>query len=139
MKKFFYTTLTLVATLFATSCTMDIPSVTFSQDSYLIPASGGEIIIPVRNTGIDNVTISYSDNDNWEIDDNGDMIPTHGWIEVVKVIHDYKTTRTLESYNSGIVLRVAPHTGDYERRATLTVTSYSAADYLNISQSAPLK
>lgn len=102
----------------------------------MIPAAGGELIIPVRSTGVDDVKIDYSDNANWEIAENGDMIPSQGWIEVVKVINDYQSTRELAEWTSGVVINVKPNTNKYERRAVITVESFTASDAITITQPA---
>lgn len=136
MKTFFTIFSTILFSLSLTSCVKDIPSVSFPQSSYMIPAAGGELIIPVRSTGVDDVKIDYSDNANWEIADNGDMIPSQGWIEVVKVINDYQSTRELAEWTSGVVINVKPNTNKYERRAVITVESFTASDAITITQPA---
>ena len=73
MKTFFTIFSTILFSLSLTSCVKDIPSVSFPQSSYMIPAAGGELIIPVRSTGVDDVKIDYSDYATWEIAENGDM------------------------------------------------------------------
>lgn len=136
MKTFFTIFSTILFSLSLTSCVKDIPSVSFPQSSYMIPAAGGELIIPVRSTGVDDVKIDYSDNANWEIAENGDMIPSQGWIEVVKVINDYQSTRELAEWTSGVVINVKPNTNKYERRAVITVESFTASDAITITQPA---
>lgn len=136
MKTFFTIFSTILFSLSLTSCVKDIPSVSFPQSSYMIPAAGGELIIPVRSTGVDDVKIDYSDNANWEIAENGDMIPSQGWIEVVKVINDYQSTRDLAEWTSGVVINVKPNTNKYERRAVITVESFTASDAITITQPA---
>lgn len=136
MKTFFTIFSTILFSLSLTSCVKDVPSVSFPQSSYMIPAAGGELIIPVRSTGVDDVKIDYSDNANWEIAENGDMIPSQGWIEVVKVINDYQSTRELAEWTSGVVINVKPNTNKYERRAVITVESFTASDAITITQPA---
>ena len=104
----------------------------------MIPAAGGEIIIPVTSTGVDNVTISFSDNANWETDSNGDKIPVQGWAQIVKVINDYKSTRALENFNSGIVVIVEPNTTNSERRAYVSVSSLGLSNSVTIVQPASI-
>ena len=48
----------------------DTPSVTFDEQSYMMTAAGGQIVIPVQSTGVDDVNIHFSDKSNWEIDEN---------------------------------------------------------------------
>ena len=136
MKTFFTIFSTILFSLSLTSCVKDVPSVSFPQSSYMIPAAGGELIIPVRSTGVDDVKIDYSDNANWEIAENGDMIASQGWIEVVKVINDYQSTRELAEWTSGVVINVKPNTNKYERRAVITVESFTASDAITITQPA---
>lgn len=141
MKKFFCTALAIAAALFAISCDMvlkDYPIVYFENSSYMIPAAGGELIIPVKSTGVDNVTVGYSDNANWEIESNGDKIPTQGWVQIVKVIDDYQSSRALATWTSGIVVVVEPNNSNSERRAAITVTSLGISDAVTIVQPAAL-
>ena len=113
----------------------DIPSVSFSQDIYAVSRDGGEVIIPVRSTGVDNVTITYPNGDMWEVDpDTGDMTPS-GWITLVKVINDYKSeTRALLKRTSGLCLEIEPNDTDYERTATITVSSFTAEASITVRQ-----
>lgn len=123
---------------FTTSCSKDIPQVSFPESSYMIPASGGEMIIPVLSTGVDDVRIEYSDHADWVVAENGDMTPSQGWIELIKVINDYQTTsRTLAQWTSGIVINVAPNTTKYQRSATISVNSSTASATMSITQPAP--
>ena len=112
----------------------DIPAVSFSQDTYAVSRDGGELIIPVSSTGIDNVTIYYPDGDMWEVDSQtGDMIPAEGWIKLVKVINDYNT-RALAQWTSGISLEIAPNDTDHERSATITVRSFNTEATVTVRQ-----
>ena len=113
----------------------DTPSVTFNEDSYILPASGGELIIPVRSTGVDEARISFSDHSNWEVAENGDMVPADGWIKIIKIIKDYQTTRDLAEWSSGIVVSVEPNSSKHERSAQIIVESFSASDEVRVTQS----
>lgn len=113
----------------------DIPSVSFSQDTYAVSRDGGEVIIPVRSTGVDNVTITYPNGDMWDVDpDTGDMTPS-GWITLVKVINQYEpATRDLAEWTSGLCLEIEPNDTDYERTATITVSSFTAEASITVRQ-----
>ena len=113
----------------------DIPSVSFSEESYTVSSKGGELIIPVRSTGVDDVQITYrSGMDAWEIDpETGDRTPA-GWIKVVKVIEHYDVTRDLAEWDSGIVLEIEPNTVGVERIGYVTVTSFMAEEKVTIKQ-----
>ena len=112
----------------------DIPSVSFFEESYTVSSEGGELIIPVRSTGVDDVQITYrSGMDAWEIDpETGDRTPA-GWIKVVKVIEHYDT-RALAQWDSGIVLEIEPNTVGVERIGYVTVTSFMAEEKVTIKQ-----
>ena len=139
MSRLFKLSVVIVAvTLFSGCAQMDEPSVSFSESSYMIPATGGELIIPVRSTGVDDVRIEYNDMSNWEVDSNGDMIPVEGWMTIVKVIDNYQTTRELAEWMSGIVIDVKPNNNNSERSAVIVVKSYTAESSLRISQPALL-
>lgn len=136
MKRFFsILTLSLLALSFIGCNKSKNPTVSFHESSYLIPAAGGELIIPVKNSGIDDIIILYPDGSNWKIESNGDMTPIGGWIKIDKVINKY-STRALVSWTSGISITVEPNTTPKERKATITVTSYDASDEVRITQSA---
>lgn len=113
----------------------DIPSVSFSQDIYAVSRDGGEVIIPVRSTGVDNVTITYPNGDMWEVDpDTGDKTPS-GWITLVKVINQYEpATRDLAEWTSGLCLEIEPNDTDYERTATIIVSSFTAEASITVRQ-----
>ena len=97
---------------------------------------GLSVFREIKKTLPDESYIYYSDNANWEIAENGDMIPSQGWIEVVKVINDYQSTRELAEWTSGVVINVKPNTNKYERRAVITVESFTASDAITITQPA---
>lgn len=144
MKKLFF--VAVVASLtFAVGCEHEIipnkiydkPSVDFYEESMAVSAEGGNLIIPVNSTGVDNVTITLPTGDSWIIDENGDMTPADSWIKLVKVINEYDDpTRALAKWDSGISLIVEPNTTGYERTATIMVQSFQAIDTIVLTQSA---
>ena len=112
----------------------DVPAVSFNQDTYTVSRDGGELIIPVSSTGIDNVTIYYPNGDMWEVEpQTGDMIPALGWIKLVKVINDYNT-RALAQWTSGLKLEITPNDTDHERSATITVRSFNTEATVTVKQ-----
>ena len=132
MKKFL---ILAVATLAMVGCAIeDTPVVSFSQESYTVSSQGGELIIPVSSTGVDDVQITYQSGlDAWEIDpETGDKTPS-GWIKVVKVIEHYDT-RDLAQWDSGIVLQIEPNTSEIERVGYVTVRSFMAEAKVTIKQ-----
>ena len=132
MKKFL---ILAVATLALVGCAIeDTPVVSFSQESYTVSSDGGELIIPVNSTGVDDVQITYQSGlDAWEIDpETGDKTPS-GWIKVVKVIEHYDT-RDLAQWDSGIVLEIEPNTSEIERVGYVTVRSFMAEAKVTIKQ-----
>ena len=132
MKKFL---ILAVATLAMVGCAIeDTPVVSFSQESYTVSSDGGELIIPVNSTGVDDVQITYQSGlDAWEIDpETGDKTPS-GWIKVVKVIEHYDT-RDLAQWDSGIVLEIEPNTSEIERVGYVTVRSFMAEAKVTIKQ-----
>ena len=116
----------------------DKPKVEFYEESMTIGAEGGEMIIPVRSTGVDNVEIIYSYFDRWEVDaENGDLTPQEGWIKIVKVINEYEVpTRALAKWDSGISIVVEPNATGCERKAKISVQSFMLHDTIEIIQSA---
>ena len=115
----------------------DKPSVDFYEESMTVSAEGGDLIIPVNSTGVDNVTITLPTGDSWVIEENGDMTPADSWIKLVKVINEYDDpTRALAKWDSGISLQVEPNTTGYERTATIVVHSFQAIDTIVLTQSA---
>ena len=132
MKKFL---IMAVAALAMVGCAIeDTPVVSFSQESYTVSSNGGELIIPVNSTGVDDVQITYQSGlDAWEIDpETGDKTPS-GWIKVVKVIEHYDT-RDLAQWDSGIVLEIEPNEDGVERIGYVTVRSFMAEDKVTIKQ-----
>lgn len=132
MKKFLILAVAVLATV---GCAIeDKPVVSFYEESYTVSSDGGELIIPVNSTGVDEVSISYqSGMDAWEIDpETGDKTPS-GWIKVVKVIEHYDT-RDLAQWDSGIVLQIEPNEGGVERIGYVTVRSFMAEQKVTIKQ-----
>ena len=144
MKKLFIFAIVAMAA-FAVSCEevhfpgkiYDVPSVDLHEDTMTVSAAGGDLIIPVTSTGVDNVTITLPTGDSWVIEENGDMTPADSWIKLVKVINEYDDpTRALAKWDSGISLYVEPNTTGYERTATIVVHSFQAIDTIVLTQSA---
>lgn len=145
MKKLFFVAIAAVAFV-SVSCEETIfpnkiedkPFVEFFEESMTVGAEGGEVIIPVRSTGVDNVEIIFDYSDRWEVDEeNGDLTPQDGWIKVVKVINEYEVpTRALAKWDSGICIVVEPNTTGHERKAKISVQSFMLHDTIEIIQSA---
>ena len=134
MKKFL---ILAVAAIAMVGCAIeDTPVVSFYEDSYTVSSKGGELIIPVSSTGVDDVIITYQHSDDaWEYDqETGDKTPTGGWIKLVKVIKNYETTRDLAQWQSGIYLQIEPNTSDCERVGYVTVSSFTAEARVTIKQ-----
>ena len=124
-----------VAAMAMVGCAIeDTPVVSFNQESYTVSSNGGELIIPVNSTGVDEVSISYrSGIDAWEVDpETGDKTPA-GWIKLVKVIEHYDT-RALAQWTSGIVLQIEPNDRGAERIGYVTVRSFMAESKVTIKQ-----
>ena len=131
MKKFL---VLAVAALSMFGCAIeDTPVVSFYEESYTVSSKGGELIIPVNSTGVDEVSISYqSGMDAWEVDpETGDKTP-NGWIKLVKVIEHH--TRDLAQWDSGIVLQIEPNDRGFERIGYVTVRSFMAESKVAIKQ-----
>lgn len=114
----------------------DEPYISFHEDWMTLPAEGGEILVPLTSTGVDNVSIG--NDSTWVVDENGDLIPIDEWVEIVKVINEYDaeagSTRALAKWDSAIVIRVQPNDTSYARSATLSAHSFSATDRIIIRQ-----
>ena len=145
MKKFFFVAIAAIAVLgvscentFVPGKLEDKPFVEFFEESMTVGAEGGEVIIPVTSTGVDNVEIIFDYFDRWEVDEeNGDLTPQEGWIKVVKVINEFEVpTRALAKWDSGISIVVEPNTTGYERKAKISVQSFMLHDTIEIIQSA---
>ncbi len=114
----------------------DEPFIEFKEESVAVEPDGGEMVIPVTSTGVSNVEIEFQHGDNWEVDpENGDLTPKDGWIKFVKVIDQYDdATRALAKWDSGISIVVEPNHTGYERRAWITVTSFTKSDRILVVQ-----
>lgn len=145
MKKLFFVAVAVIA-VFGVSCENSIipgkiedkPFVEFFEESMTVDAEGGEVIIPVTSTGVDNVEVIFNYLDRWEVDEeNGDLTPQEGWIKLVKVINYYDVpTRALFKWDSGICIVVEPNATGYERKAKISVQSFMLHDTIEIVQSA---
>lgn len=145
MKKLFFVAVAVIA-VFGVSCENTIlpskiedkPFVEFFEESMTVGAEGGEVIIPVTSTGVDNVEFIFNYSDRWEVDEeNGDLTPQEGWVKLVKVINEYDVpTRALAKWDSGICIYVEPNTENYERKAKISVQSFMLHDTIEIIQSA---
>ncbi|MBR5770948.1 MAG: BACON domain-containing protein [Alistipes sp.] len=145
MKKLFFVAVAAIAVLgvscentFVPGKLEDKPFVEFFEESMTVGAEGGEVIIPVTSTGVDNVEIIFDYSDRWEVnEENGDLTPQEGWIKIVKVINEYEVpTRALAKWDSGICIMVEPNTTGYERKAKISVQSFMLHDTIEIIQSA---
>ena len=138
MKKFLFASLIACFALASCGKITDTPSLEFEQSSYVVSESGGELVIPVVSTGIDDVRVSYSLNsDRWDTDQQGNLTPKEGWIKIKKVI--WETTRELPVFDSGVVLEVEPNTSNYERKASVIVRSFTISKSVEIIQPGVLK
>lgn len=115
----------------------DIASIEFEAESMTVNAEGGQIVIAVESTGIDNVTFDFKGN-NWSIDEeNGDLYPTEGWIKLNKVINEFEdATRALARWQQGIDITIEPNETGYERRAYIIARSFNISDKIEIIQAA---
>lgn len=114
---------------------MDKPEINFDQEQMSVAAEGGDYIIKVVSTGVDDV---YFDFDNLEYSENGNLIPGEEWITLNEVIYDYdeNATRDLPLYISGIDITVAPNTTGKSRKARIFANSFTKTDYIDIVQAA---
>ena len=137
MKKFLFASLVACFALASCGKITDTPSLEFEHSSYVVSESGGELVIPVFSTGIDDVRVSYSHSDRWDTDSQGNLTPKEGWIKIKKVI--WETTRELPVFDSGVVIEVEPNTSSYERRAKVIVRSFTISKSVEIIQPGVLK
>lgn len=121
MKRLF-ALLLLLSTTLLTGC--DIPEVDFYERSYEVSAAGGEMIIPVNSTGLDEVGIKYYGSNNKD------------WCEVVEIIDHYDMTRALAEWDSGIKIKFTPNNSGKRRTVRIVATSFGAEDRVIIRQSA---
>ena len=121
MKRLF-ALLLLLSTTLLTGC--DIPEVEFYERSYEVSATGGEMIIPVNSTGLDEVGIKYYGSNNKD------------WCEVVEIIDHYDMTRALAEWDSGIKISFTPNNTGKRRVVRIVATSFGAEDRVIIRQPA---
>jgi hypothetical protein len=119
MKRLF-ALLLLLSTTLLTGC--DIPEVDFYERSYEVSAAGGEMIIPVNSTGLDEVGIKYYGSNNKD------------WCEVVEIIDHYDMTRALAEWDSGIKIKFTPNNSGKRRSVRIVATSFGAEDQVIIKQ-----
>ena len=131
--KFFKFLAIIAITLFtASGCVVkDIPSVSFSNEEFPVAQAGGDFIIPVSSTGVDNVLVHYHYN-GWTVDENGDRIPNE-WCKVIRLVEHYET-RALASWQSGVEIHVEPNDTGSERTAQIEVKSFGASDFITVRQ-----
>jgi hypothetical protein len=100
-----------------------------------VGVEGGNLIIKVTSTGVDDVLIDF---DNLERDESGNLKPGEEWITLNEVIYNYdeNATRDLPLYISGVDITVAPNTTGKIRKARIYATSYSKTDTIEIIQEA---
>jgi hypothetical protein len=110
----------------------DTPSLEFEKSSYIVSENGGELVIPVTSTGIDDVRVSYSYSDRWDTDQQGNLTPKVGWIKIKQVI--WELTRELPVFDSGVVIEIEPNTSNYERKASVIVRSFTISKSVEIIQ-----
>ena len=113
----------------------DRPEINFDQEQMSVAAEGGDYIIKVVSTGVDDVYVLF---DNLQHGENGDLYPGEEWITINKVIYHYDedATRELPSYISGIDITVAPNTTGAVRSARIYARSFSLRDEISIEQKA---
>ena len=148
MKKFMFLA---VALLGLVSCDVieggdyiqDVPAINFDEEAMTVEAAGAEeLIITVKSTGLDAVTIRSGESifAYWraQSDEIIDMdIAGDGWVGIVEVIEEYNSgTRALPSYESAIIVRIAANETGEERQATITARSFTKSDTITITQSA---
>ena len=136
MKKSLFASIIACFALASCGKITDTPSLEFEQSSYVVSENGGELMIPVVSTGIDDVRVSYSHYDRWNTDSQGNLTPKEGWIKIKQVI--LETTRALPIFDSGVVIEVKPNTSGYERKAEVIVGSFTISKSVEIIQPASL-
>ena len=137
MKAIKYFLMMAVASVALVSCEpiQDCPEIRFDLQQLEVAAEGGDLIIKVTSTGIDDVLI---DLDNLEQDEDGNLTPGEEWITLNEVIYHYdeNATRDLPLYISGIDITVAPNTTGKTRTARIYATSYNKTETIEIVQAA---
>ncbi|MBR5865388.1 MAG: BACON domain-containing protein [Alistipes sp.] len=137
MKAIKYFLMMVAASVAFASCepNQDCPEIRFDLKQLEVAAEGGDLIIKVTSTGIDDVLI---DLDNFQRDENGNLKPGEEWITLNEVIYNYdeNATRDLPLYISGIDITVAPNTTGKTRTARIYATSYNKTETIEIVQAA---
>ena len=137
MKAIKYFLMMAIAIVAFVSCepNQDCPEIRFDLKQLEVAAEGGDLIIKVTSTGIDDVLI---DLDNFQRDENGNLKPGEEWITLNEVIYNYdeNATRDLPLYISGIDITVAPNTTGKTRTARIYATSYNKTETIEIVQAA---
>jgi hypothetical protein len=136
MKKLLFIAIAAVASIAFTSCgPEDCPEIRFDLQQLNVDADGGDYIIKVTSTGIDDVNIYFY---NLEYDEDGNLQPGEQWITLNEVIYDYdeNATRDLPLFISGIDITVLPNTTGVTRKARIYAESYNKTDTIEIIQSA---
>ena len=137
MKAIKYFLMMAVASVALVSCdpNQDCPEMMFDLHQLEVAAEGGDLIIKVTSTGIDDVLIYH---DNLVQDEDGNLTPGEEWITLNEVIYHYdeNATRDLPLYISGIDITVAPNTTGKTRTARIYATSYNKTETIEIVQAA---
>jgi hypothetical protein len=134
MKTIKYLLFFAVASIAFTSCAPeDCPEIRFDLQQLNVDADGGDYIIKVTSTGIDNVNIYFYD---LEYDEDGNQQPGEQWITLNEVIYDYNenATRDLPLFISGVDITVAPNTTGVTRKARIYAESFNKTDTIEIIQ-----
>jgi hypothetical protein len=134
MKKLFFVVIAAVASVALSSCAIeDNPEISFDLQQLNVDAEGGDYIIKVTSTGIDNVNIYFY---NLEYDEDGNLQPGEQWITLNEVIYDYdeNATRDLPLFISGVDITVAPNTTGVTRKARIYAESFNKTDTIEIIQ-----
>ena len=95
MKAIMYFVMMAVASVAFASCepNQDCPEIMFDLQQLNVGAEGGNLIIKVTSTGVDDVLIDF---DNLERDENGNLKPGEEWITLNEVIYNYDENATLK-------------------------------------------
>lgn len=142
MKSIKYFLIMTVASVALVSCEetiisplMDVPEINFDLEKMDVDKEGGDYIIKITSTGVDDVYIDFN---NLQYGEDGDLYPTEEWITLNKVIYHYdeNATRDLPLYISGIDITVAPNTTGKTRKARIFANSFTKTDTIEIIQAA---
>ena len=136
MKAIKYFLIFAVASVALASCAIeDCPEIRFDLQKLNVSAEGGDYVIKVTSTGVDDVLIDF---DNLAFDENGNLKPGEEWITLNEVIYNYdeNATRDLPLFISGVDITVAPNTTGMTRKARIYATSFNKTDTIEIIQAA---